>query len=165
MWDRDNASVSMQYDWSEVSRHEWNSWFQKPAASRSASCASTLLQATLHFAAAWDFFPKQTRTMSLPCLEIQHGASLPSGKAATARTGRIGPLGLQPLGCSLSHNTLYSGIRAPAVHHVGLFTSCLCAFASAVPSAGKALTFFSVSHLFFKRAKCHHLCEALLDSS
>lgn len=48
-----------------------------------------------------------------------------------------------------SHTTPpYSHIRAPAVRHVGLFTPCFHAFASAVPSAGKALPFFSMSHLF-----------------
>lgn len=161
------------------------------------------LQGTLHTAAAWDFFLKQTCTMSLPCLETYHGPSLPSGKAPLAKISRIRLLWLQPLICIISHDIPYSRVRAPAI-------SCLSALASAVPSAWKALLFFSIflrglsftssvklslihpySHLLcpfvfymqlrpfccslclesssllhlFKRAKCHLLYEAFLDSS
>lgn len=95
------------------------------------------LQGTLHTAAAWDFFLKQTCTMSLPCLETYHGPSLPSGKAPLAKISRIRLLWLQPLICIISHDIPYSRVRAPAI-------SCLSALASAVPSAWKALLFFSI---------------------
>lgn len=137
-----NHLVSIQCDWSEVSKYERSLWFQE------ASIPMPCLPAPVPISRVWDFFLKQNCTTSRSCLETYDGLSLPSGKAQTPKTGRIGPLGFWPVlsASSLTSSPTVSHVRAPVTPHTSPSVSCLCAFAYAVPSAWKALPFFSMPH-------------------
>lgn len=64
-----NHLVSIQHDWSEVTKHEGSLRFQKPASPYAAFLYQHPIQGTLHTTAGWDFFLEQNCTTSLHSLE------------------------------------------------------------------------------------------------
>ena len=53
-----NHLVSIQYDWSEVLKHERSLWFQESSISTHCLPVPASISRALHTAIAWDFFSK-----------------------------------------------------------------------------------------------------------
>lgn len=126
-------------------KHRRSVWFQETSIPCPAFLCQYHLQGALHTAAAWDFFLKVTPChcpawkllMAPHCIleETQHLRLAESGihDSSLPCLHHLSPRPIQPhqSACYFSNS---------------LAISCLCAFAHAVPSAWKALFFFSVPH-------------------